>query len=155
VKKHPQFGYELLKNLPLDEHIKLAALMHHERCDGSGYPNHLSSDDIDDCAMIVAIADVYDAMTAARPHRAPLCPFQVISNFEKDGLSQYRPKYILTFLEYIASTYQNNRVLLNNGQSANIVMINKNHLSAPIVQLDDQSCINLQEHPDLFIKSIL
>lgn len=155
VKKHPQFGYDLLKELPLDEHIKLAALMHHERCDGSGYPNHLSSDDIDDCAMIVAIADVYDAMTAARPHRAPLCPFQVISNFEKDGLSQYKPKYILTFLEYIASTYQNNRVLLNNGQSANIVMINKNHLSAPIVQLDDQSCIDLQDHPDLFIKSIL
>lgn len=155
VKRHPEFSYELLSGLPLDEHIKNAALMHHERCDGSGYPHHLTGDRIDDCAMVVAIADVYDAMTAARPHRAPLCPFQVISNFEKDGLSQYKPKYILTFLEHIASTYQNNRILLNNGKSANIVMINRNHLSAPIVQLDDETCINLETHPDLYIKAIL
>lgn len=155
VKKHPEFGYELLQPLPLDEHIKLSALMHHERCDGSGYPNQLLSNDIDDYSVVVAIADVYDAMTAARPHRAPLCPFQVISNFEKDGLSLYKPKYILTFLEHIASTYQNNRVLLNNGQSANIVLINKNHLSAPVVQLDDKSCIDLEHEPDLYIKAIL
>ncbi len=155
VKKHPQFSYELLKDLPIDEHIKLSALMHHERSDGSGYPNHLSSDEIDNFAMIVAIADVYDAMTAARPHRAPLCPFQVISNFEKDGLSQYKPKYILTFLEHIASTYQSNRVLLSDGRSANIIMINKNHLSAPIIQFDDKSCIDLEQYPELYIKAIL
>lgn len=155
VKKHPEFSYELLKDLPLADEIKNSALMHHERCDGTGYPNHLTSNEIDNCAMIVAIADVYDAMTAARPHRAPLCPFQVISNFEKDGLSQYKPKYILTFLEHIASTYQSNRVLLSNGKSANIVLLNKNQLSSPIVQLDDNNCIDLSRTTDLFIRAIL
>lgn len=129
--------------------------MHHERCDGSGYPSHLHRDDIHPSAMIVAIADVYDAMTAARPHRPPLCPFQVISSFEHDGLSLYPPKYILTFLERIASTYQNNRVLLSDGQSANIVLLNKNHLSSPIVQLDDNQCIDLSTMPDLYIRAIL
>ena len=68
--------------------------MHHERCDGSGYPRHATAEDIDDYANIIAIADVYDAMTAARTYRAPLCPFQVIAEFEKDGLQKYKPKYI-------------------------------------------------------------
>lgn len=155
VKKHPEFGYDLLKSLPLNDHILKSALMHHERCDGSGYPDHLTSKVTDNYAMIVAIADVYDAMTAARSYRAPLCPFQVIENFEKDGLSKYKPKYILTFLERIATTYQNNRVLLSNGQSANIVFLNKHNLSRPMVQLNDNTCIDLSTAGDLHIQSLL
>ena len=54
-------------------------------------------------------------MTAARSYRAPLCPFEVIAEFEKDGLQKYKPKYILTFLENIANAYQNNRVMLSDG----------------------------------------
>lgn len=155
VKKHPQFSYDLLKDLPLDSHVKNAALMHHERCDGSGYPGHLTTNEIDNYAMIVAVADVYDAMTAARSYRAPLCPFQVIENFEKDGLSKYMPKYILTFLERIANTYQSQRVLLSNGQSANIVFLNKQKLSRPMVQLNDNSCIDLSTADDLHIQALL
>lgn len=155
VKMHTQYGFDLLKTLPLDERIKKAALSHHERCDGTGYPMRLTQDDTDDFAMIVAIADVYDAMTTARSYRAPLCPFQVIDNFEKDGLQKYKPQYILTFLGHIAGTYQNHRILLNDGRSANIVMLNKQYLSRPIVQLDDNSCIDLSTTPDLFIKAVV
>lgn len=155
VKMHTQYGYELLKPLPVNIHIQKAALLHHERCDGSGYPMGLTKNDTDDYAMIVAIADVYDAMTAARSYRAPLCPFQVISSFEHEGLQKYNPKFILTFLQHIASTYQNNRILLSDGRSANIVMLNQNYLSKPIVQLDDGSCIDLSTQSDLHIQSVL
>jgi HD-GYP domain-containing protein (c-di-GMP phosphodiesterase class II) len=155
VKQHPRFGFDLLKPLPLDEHIKQAALSHHERCDGSGYPMGLRQEETDDYAMIVAIADVYDAMTAARSYRAPLCPFQVIECFEKDGLQKYKPKYILTFLSHIASTYQNNRILLNDGRSAKIVMLNEKALSKPIIQLDDGTCIDLSTQSDLHIQAIV
>lgn len=155
VKHHPKFGYDILKSLPLDSHVKKAVLCHHERSDGSGYPTGLSQSDIDEYAAIVSIADVYDAMTAARSYRAPLCVFQVINNFEHDGLSKYNPKFILTFLSHIASTYQNNRVLLNDGRVANIVMLNKNRLSKPIIQLMDGSCLDLSTQPDLHIQSVL
>lgn len=156
VKKHPLFGYQLLMNHPqLDPLIKNAVLMHHERCDGSGYPQGLLSDAIDDFAQIIAIADVYDAMTAARSYRAPLCPFQVIEAFEREGLQKYKPQFILTFLERIASTYQNNRVMLSDGRGANIVMLNKQALSKPVVQVDDGSCIDLSRTPDLSIKALL
>lgn len=156
VKQHPIMGYQiLLTHTSLDPRVKYAALMHHERCDGSGYPNGAKGTEIDDFAQIIAIADVYDAMTAARSYRAPLCPFQVIEAFEKEGLQKYNPKYILTFLEHIAMTYQNNRVLLSDGRGANIIMLNKQNLSRPIVQVDDGSCIDLSYTPELSIQSLL
>ncbi len=154
IRKHPVFGYDILKKQGLDMRILKATLMHHERCDGSGYPLALKENDIDDFAMIVAIADVYDAMTAARIYRAPLCPFQVIAEFEKEGLQKYKPKYILTFLEHIATTYQNNRVMLSNGESAKIVLLNQQVFSKPLVQLSDGSCIDLNRS-QLYIKAII
>lgn len=155
IKQHPLFSYKLLKPLPMDDRVKKAALQHHERCDGSGYPQGLTTDEIDNFAHIIAIADVYDAMTAARSYRSPLCPFQVIDIFEKDGLQKYHPKYILTFLDRIANSYQRNRVLLNNGWSANIVMINPNHLTRPMLQLDDGSVIDMLSKPELEIIKII
>ena len=157
VRQHPKYGYEILKNQPdLDPRIKKTALMHHERCDGSGYPTGLSEDFIENFAMIVAIADVYDAMTAARSYRAPLCPFQVISSFEKEGYQKYYTRYILTFLKQIAITYQSNRVILSDGRGCNIIMLNQNDLSRPIVQLDDNTCIDLSKaSKDLYIKAVL
>ena len=137
-----------------DEEFKKAALLHHERCDGSGYPLKATQKDLDDFSMVVAIADVYDAMTAARSYRAPLCPFEVIAEFEKDGLQKYKPKYILTFLENIANAYQNNRVMLSDGTSARIVLLNHRRLSKPLVQLDDGACIDLEKSP-LYIKAII
>ncbi len=157
IKQHPKLGYELLKLQPnMDSRIKKAALMHHERSDGSGYPSSLTDDFIDSYAMIVGIADVYDAMTAARAYRSPLCPFEVIANFEQDGLQKYHTKYILKFLQQIAATYQSNRVILSDGRSCNIVLINQNSLSRPLVQFDDNSCLDLATaSKDLYIKSVL
>jgi putative nucleotidyltransferase with HDIG domain len=157
IKEHPKLGYDILKKQPkLDPRIVNAALMHHERCDGSGYPSRLTEESIDDYAMIVAIADVYDAMTAARAYRAPLCPFQVINNFEKDGYQKFSTKYILTFLNHIAQTYQRNRVMLSDGRACNIVMLNQNALSRPIVQFDDKSCLDLSTaSKDLIITTLL
>ena len=154
IRNHPKYGYDILKSQPLNSHIKKAALMHHERCDGSGYPMGLTMEEIDDYALIIAIADVYDAMTAARSYRAPLCPFEVIAEFEKDSLQKYKPKYILTFLENIANAYQNNRVMLSDGTSARIVLLNHRRLSKPLVQLDDGACIDLEKSP-LYIKAII
>ncbi len=155
IKSHPKKGYDILKPQNIDPHIKKAALMHHERCDGSGYPSGLTEDLIDEFAMIVGIADVYDAMTAARSYRAPLCAFQVISNFEKEGYQKYHTKYIMTFLKQIATTYQSNRVVLSDGRGGKIVMINPNDLSRPIIQFDDNECLDLSTHRDLYIKAII
>jgi len=154
VKMHAQFGYDVIKNQDLDRRIKQAVLLHHERCDGSGYPFGHDIHKLEDFECIISIADVYDAMTANRCYRSGLCPFEAISFFEEEGLQKYHPKYITTFLNRIASTYTNCDVLLSNNQIARIIYITE-RLTRPIVQLKDGTFINLLENPDIYIQSII
>lgn len=154
IKKHPIEGYRLLQEQRVDKHICNAALMHHERCDGSGYPSGLHGAQIDYFAKLVSIADVYDAMTAARVYRGPLCPFTVIELFEREGLQKYEPKFIMTFLENVVNTYILNRCRLTNGQEGEIIYINKDNLSRPMVQCGEEY-INLAERPELSIDCLL
>ncbi|HHT88578.1 MAG TPA: HD domain-containing protein [Clostridiales bacterium] len=154
IKTHVIRGYNLLRDKNIDERIKNTALMHHERCDGSGYPNGLISHEIDSFAKLVAIADVYDAMTCARVYRGPLCPFEVIHLFETEGYLKYDTKYILTFLEGIVQTYINNNVRLNNNMEGEIVMINKLSLSRPVIKVRDEF-IDLSKHRDLYIQALI
>ncbi|MBQ9342074.1 MAG: HD-GYP domain-containing protein [Lachnospiraceae bacterium] len=155
VKMHSKMGYDLLISSGLNARILNAILNHHERCDGSGYPNGIDGSKIDDFTMIIAVADVYDAMTSARSYRHSLCPFKVIANFEDEGLQKYRPSVILTFLSKIANSYQNNRVRLSDNSIGNIVLLNDKQLSRPIIQLNDGSFIDLTTRSDLSIEAIL
>ena len=154
VKKHTIEGYNILKNQKIHDHIKNTALMHHERCDKGGYPLGIGADQIDKFAKIVSIADVYDAMTAARVYRGPLCPFSVIEIFEKEGLQKYETEYILCFLENVVLTYMNNRVRLSNGMEGDIVYINRQMLSKPMVKCGDQF-IDLSVEKDISIVEII
>lgn len=138
IMTHSYKGYEVMKDQIFDMRIKLCALMHHERCDGSGYPNHLRSDEIIEFAKIVAIADTYDAMTSSRIYRAPMCPFEVINIFEIEGLHKFDPHILLTFLHEMAETYIHSNVILSNGEEGKVVMINNNALSRPIVSVGNQ-----------------
>ncbi len=155
IKSHALKGSKLLKKAGFNSNIQFAALQHHERSDGSGYPRGLEADEISDFASIIAIADVYDAMTSARSYRTPKCAFQVIAAFEEEGLKKYNTKYILTFLERIANAYQNSMVMLSDGRSGKIVYINKSRLSRPIVQVDDETMVDLSRETDISITSIL
>ncbi|MCR5545431.1 MAG: HD-GYP domain-containing protein [Lachnospiraceae bacterium] len=156
IKKHPLDGRKMLKQCPaIDSRFLNAALQHHERSDGSGYPRGLTDDEIDDFAAIVAIADVYDAMTATRSYRSALSPFEVIQAFENDGLSKYRTQYILTFLERMAFAYQNSLVMLSDGRRGRVVYLNKNKLSRPILELADKSMLDLSRESGINIISIL
>ncbi|MFA9377750.1 MAG: HD-GYP domain-containing protein [Lachnotalea sp.] len=154
IKTHPFQGYNLLKDEDIDERIKKAALMHHERCDGSGYPSRFASAEIDDFAKIVAIADVYDAMTSSRSYRGALCPFDVVHIFETEGLRKYEPKFLLPFLERIVDAYMNNDVLLNNGETGTVVMINQLFLSKPVIKTA-LGFIDLSLEPELYITKII
>ncbi len=154
VKTHPYLGYKHVQNSNLDPRIKSAMLMHHEKCDGSGYPSGLAGSNIQPFAKIVAIADVYDAMTAKRVYRDGMCPFHVIRMFESEGYQKYDVQYLLPFLEGIVQTYINNRVLLTDGRIGEIVFINKHALSKPIVKVQEQF-IDLSTIKDLHVEDIL
>lgn len=155
VKTHTTEGYNILRDKKLDTRVKLCAMMHHERCDGSGYPLGLKAEQIDDFAKILMIADVYEAMTSKRVYRKGICPFEVIRMFETEGLAQYDPKFLMTFMENITQSYLGNRVRLNDGTTGTIIFINKLAYSKPMIQVDDSTYIDLTKKPSLLIDAIL
>lgn len=155
IKEHPIRGCEVLRNQKLDPHVKCCVLMHHERADGTGYPLGRKGEETDRFAQVVAIADVYDAMTANRCYRNGLCPYEVIATFEKDGFQVYNPQYILTFLEHIADAYVSHDVMLSDGSLGVVVLVNRQQLSRPVVRITDGSFIDLSQRRDLFIEKIL
>lgn len=146
VKTHTIEGFHMLNrfnNIP--EPVKNAALMHHEKCDGSGYPYGLKGHEIDKFSKIVTIADIFDAMTSERVYRAAMCPFSVIKHFEDNGLQKYEMKYILTFLENVSNSYLNHRVTLSNGLEGDVIFINNDKFSRPVIRTQNNEIINLQE----------
>jgi len=154
IKTHTVRGYDLLRNQPLDNRVKLSAMMHHERCDGSGYPMNLKADQIEPFAKIVAIADVYEAMTAKRCYREAICPFEVIHVFETEGLSKFDAHFLMCFLEHLNLTYINSNVRLSDKSEGKIVMMNRFALSRPIVKVG-RKYVDLSSETNLTIEALL
>ena len=89
IKKHPQIGYEILKSISILPNLKNGVRWHHERIDGTGYPDGLKGSDIPEFARIISVADAYDAMTSNRSYRDSLPQEQVRSEIIKHIGSQF------------------------------------------------------------------
>ena len=89
IKKHPQIGYEILKNITIMPKLKSGVRWHHERIDGKGYPDGLTGDDIPEYAKIISVADAYDAMTSNRSYRSSLPQNQVRAEIENQKGTQF------------------------------------------------------------------
>src|SRR5881628_644491 len=83
VQMHPIWGIELLAAVEFPWDLKPIIRWHHERCDGTGYPDRLRGDEIPIAAQIVGIVDVYDALTTARPYRPALSRQAALAEIEK------------------------------------------------------------------------
>ena len=153
LKTHTMLGFNILKDCDMDEHVIKATLMHHERCDGSGYPSKLHSTQIDVFAKYIAVIDAYEAMTSARTYRMSLNPFQVIANFEWAGYDKFDESILKPILSHIASTQLGLNVRLTNDVEAEIIRINEDNLSRPVLKSQDQE-IDLAKEHDLNIVAI-
>lgn len=101
IKLHPNAGYHILKDIDCVPHLAEGARFHHERYDGTGYPNGLAGEDIPEVARIIAVADAYDAMASNRSYRRAL-PQQVVrAEIEKNKGTQFDPEIADVMLEII------------------------------------------------------
>lgn len=154
IKRHPLDGYNLLDQYNLPEEVKNAALMHHEKCDGSGYPYGFTADKISFFSKMVTIVDIYDAMTSNRCYRNPLCPYSVIESFEQDGFQKYDPELYLEFLRHIGTSFIGERILLNNGLEGEVVFVNPSYLSRPTIKCCNKF-LDLAANQNIKITSII
>jgi len=119
---HTLMGYRILKGFSAPENVALAALEHHERIDGSGYPRSLSAPKITDYALIIAVVCSYDAMVSRRPFRpGTLDGHATILDLAQKNRKQYDEK-ILKALVYTLSVYPVGTAVLLSNNSRGIVM---------------------------------
>jgi len=94
IKAHPQHGYDIVKGMDFPCNIAKAVLQHHERLDGSGYPNQLKGEDMILEAKILAVADVVEAMVAHRPYRPALGLDKALEEISKNKGKLYDPDVV-------------------------------------------------------------
>ncbi|NLM10458.1 MAG: HD-GYP domain-containing protein [Clostridiaceae bacterium] len=136
IKKHTIYGYELLKKTKgitmMASHISLG---HHERLDGSGYPYQLRGNDIHKAARIVAVSDVYDALTTDRVYRKKLMPHEVIDYITSLASYHFDQEVVDVFIRYIAYYPVGTGVILNTGEKGIVKKYNKKYPTRPVVRV--------------------
>lgn len=94
VKQHPLVSYSICKKLRLPESVLLLVRNHHERLDGTGYPDHLQGGELPLALRIIGVADAFDAMRCARHHRESLTIEQAIGQLLRDAGTKFDPMVI-------------------------------------------------------------
>ncbi|MBR6103096.1 MAG: response regulator [Ruminococcus sp.] len=101
IKTHPEVGYEILKNITEMPKLAIGARWHHERYDGTGYPDGLAGKNIPEEARIIAVADAYDAMSSRRSYHEIFAQKYIISELEKGKGTQFDPYFANIMLSII------------------------------------------------------
>lgn len=157
IRKHPIYSLRMLqRSTILKESVKYAILQHHERLDGSGYPRGKGEQRPHAFAKIVAVADVYHAMTSERTYRKKQSPFKVMEMIMQDDFGKFDITVINELLSCIMNYSMGSRVRLSNGYIAEIIFIDKQSPTRPLIKVIDTSeLIYLNNNRDLFIEEVL
>ncbi len=99
IRRHPTNGAEMIMKIPPLRRLAEPVLFHHERLDGSGYPNGISGPELSAFVRILAIADSYDAMTSNRPYRAGLSRQEAVGELRRCAGHELDPSYVEAFVE--------------------------------------------------------
>jgi HD-GYP domain-containing protein (c-di-GMP phosphodiesterase class II) len=98
IKRHPEIGHTILRDIPSLQHALPGVLHHHERWDGRGYPHKLAGEAIPRVARILALADTFDAMSSNRAYRAGLSRDKVLEEIKRCAGSQFDPEMAPVFV---------------------------------------------------------
>ncbi|KYH35723.1 cyclic di-GMP phosphodiesterase response regulator RpfG [Clostridium tepidiprofundi DSM 19306] len=160
IKEHTTKGYNYLKNnIDISPVSRIIILQHHEKVNGTGYPDGKKGNDINKLARIVAIADVYDALTSDRPYRRAMSPNEAIEYILGSGQTYFDFEMVKVFSECIVPYPVGTLVRLSNNDVAVVEKIFPHFALRPIVKViksDNVSTIgkviNMMSELDLVIK---
>lgn len=146
IKKHAEYGYELLKEQKmLTSKIRMGVYMHHENVDGTGYPLGIKGSEIYLFAKIIHIADVYDALTTKRSYKEAELPGESIQYLMNRAGTMFQPELVRIFIDYVPVYPKGRTVLLNTGEKAVVVENKHHHTMYPVIRLFDGTTIDLYE----------
>lgn len=160
MKRHATYGFDILRNMqtiPLI--VAHCAFQHHERLNGSGYPRGIKSEEIHLFGKILAVADVFDAVTSHRVYRSAMLPHEGLEILYSGSGTLYEPAIIEAFRKSVAIYAYGLMVTLNDGRKGIVVGQNQDLTERPIIriveeagdELDTPYDLNLRDHLNLAI----
>ncbi|MCR5289467.1 MAG: HD-GYP domain-containing protein [Treponema sp.] len=135
IQAHPLFSFQVLKDANFPLIMQLGVLEHHEKENGTGYPQHLTGDKISLYAKIVAVACTYEAITASRDYKEASSASQAMIELLKNAAGQYDAVVIKALLFTLSLYPIGGFVLLKNGKIGQVVDVNANMPKNPIVEI--------------------
>ena len=133
IKSHPEKGFTYTKNiLKLSTTSYMGIIHHHEKWDGTGYPNKLKENEISLFGQIISIADVYDALISERPYKKAFLPFEGIRYLLNNSGTFFNPMLVKKFISKIAPYPVGLGVELSSGECG---IIMKNHEHSPLTPI--------------------
>ena len=136
IKRHPRDGYDILCRSPELGAIPLdIALHHHERRDGSGYPDHLAGDAISELAQMAAIVDVYDALTSDRSYNRGIPAAEALRKIYEWSKFHFNPVFAQDFMRCVGIYPVGTMVMLESGRLAVVIEAHESNLLAPKVNV--------------------
>lgn len=157
IKEHSSLGYNLLKNNELISRNSLNAIIdHHERWDGSGYPNNKKKEEISLFGRIVGICDVYDALTSNRVYKNAVLPSEAMECIIGGSGTDFDFELVKVFYRIIATFPLGTIVKLSNGRKAIVIKNHKEFNSRPTVRtLDNNEVLSLINDKSLLNVTII
>ncbi|UFJ40030.1 HD-GYP domain-containing protein [Brevibacillus humidisoli] len=156
VKKHTIYGYQLLKQMEgTDSVLVQCAHWHHERCDGSGYPEGRTGDELPVECQLVAVADTFDAICSDRVYKSRTSPFEaakILWGAMFNG--KLHPEIVSRFIQYIVQCYVGHKAILSNGEEVEVVLIHLDEPMRPLVRSGRQY-IDLRKERGITIEQIV
>jgi len=135
IKQHPGLGEQMLRSVILSEEVLKIVRQHHERWNGQGYPDCLSGEAIYHGAQIVAVADVFDALTADRPYRKGLPPYHALEMILSGINKNFSPDVVKAFRSCLILYPEHSRVTLNTGEIGTVIAIPFGLPTRPVVRI--------------------
>lgn len=155
MKLHTVYGYEILKaSKKINPRVALVALQHHERDDGRGYPRGIRNREMDEMSKVVAVADIFHAMSSRRPYHEPMPFYKIVAEMRNGAFGELDPYIVTVFLEQIIRHLLGRRVKLSDGRWGEVVYLDPQEDMHPLVRVDD-GFINLKLERHLHIDEII
>ena len=163
MRSHTFYGYKMIVNeLLYADEVGKAAVQHHERWDGDGYPGRLSGQNIDIGARVISVADAFEAMVSPKAYRDSMVGYQAMRNLLSDNARRFDPDIIKAMIQSMGIYPIGSIVLMNNSSIARVIESNREAPLRPVIRilidefahpftLNEGELINLMENRTLFI----
>lgn len=154
MKTHPEKGLHLIENYRwATPEIKGIVMHHHEKWAGGGYPYNLKGTNIPEMARVVAVCDVWDALISNRVYKKGMPPERAYKIILEGMDSHFERRMVWAFQHFIVPYPKNALVVLNSGEVAKVMQVNREACQLPVVELDGQ-LVDLAKHGRLQVSDL-